>query len=100
MPAIAAAALHYRMLTRVASRMRKQSSKARRDAVAADGHRLLFRFRVTLRLHRCNADAGVDAPGQMASISAGRDLQSCRTIAARTSPQTGLRHQCGRAADG
>jgi hypothetical protein len=32
MPAIAAAALHYRMLTHVASRMRKQSNKARRDA--------------------------------------------------------------------
>jgi hypothetical protein len=34
MPAIVAAALHYRMLTLAASRMRKQSSKARRDVVA------------------------------------------------------------------
>jgi hypothetical protein len=39
MPAIAAAALHYRMLTRVAWRMRKQSRTARRDAVARPSRR-------------------------------------------------------------
>jgi pimeloyl-ACP methyl ester carboxylesterase len=51
-------------------------------AVAADGHRVLLRLRVALRLHRGNEDGWARTTRQLAPVPARRRLQEIRPFAA------------------